>query len=145
VSVKRTILLFIGLMLAVTACGSDGGIEIEDAWARTSAGMQSAGAVYMTINGGDEADTLVGASVDSSVAAMTEVHETTMGDDDQMTMQEVEGIEIPADGSVSLEPGGYHIMLMQLAEPLETGAEFTVTLSFEDAGDVDVTVEVRED
>jgi copper(I)-binding protein len=137
--------VLVAVALTAAACGGDGGIEIDDAWARTSASMQNAGAVYMTISGGDDADTLIGAAVDDSVAAMAEVHESSMSDDGTMMMQEVEGIDVPADGSVNLEPGGYHIMLMQLAEPLETGAEFTVTLTFEDAGDVEVDVEVRED
>jgi copper(I)-binding protein len=144
VIVKRIMSMLVALTVTVAACGGGGSIEIDDAWARTSAGMQNAGAVYMTVSGGDETDRLVGASVDTSVAAMIEVHETTMGDDGTMTMQEVPGVDIPAGGSVSLEPGGYHIMLMQLAEPLETGDEFTVTLTFENAGEVEVPVEVRD-
>ena len=61
-----------------------------------------------------------------------------------MSMQEVTAVDVPAGGTVMLEPGGYHVMLMQLAEPLVTGATFEVTLSFENAGDMTVSVEVRE-
>jgi len=61
-----------------------------------------------------------------------------------MSMQQVPSIVVPAGESVALEPGGFHIMLMQLAEPLETGSEFTVTLTFEKAGAIDVNVTVRE-
>lgn len=61
-----------------------------------------------------------------------------------MVMQEVDRIDIAAGESVELKPGGYHVMLLDLAAPLEVGQQFTVTLTFESAGDVEVPVEVRE-
>lgn len=61
-----------------------------------------------------------------------------------MVMREVDRIEIPAGESVELKPGGYHVMLLELAAPLEVGQQFTVTLTFEQAGDIAVPVEVRE-
>jgi copper(I)-binding protein len=61
-----------------------------------------------------------------------------------MTMQEVEAIELGAGDTVNLEPGGYHIMLLDLVEPLEVGDTFDVTLDFETADDLVVTVEVRD-
>jgi len=143
--VKRLLLLIVVLALTAAACGGDGGVEIDDPWARSSARMQNAGAVYMTINAGGDGDTLIGVSVDSSVAMMAELHETSMNDEGTMAMQQVPNMPIPADGELSLEPGSFHIMLMQLAEPLETGAEFPVTLTFENAGEVTVDVEVREE
>ena len=75
---------------------------------------------------------------------MTEIHETTMDDAGTMMMGEVPAIDVPAGATVMLEPGGYHIMLMNLAAPLETDQEFDVVLTFEAAGDVTVPVEVRE-
>jgi copper(I)-binding protein len=131
--------------IVVAACGGTGGVEIEDAWARTSASTQSAGAVYMTISGGDEADALTGVSVDASVAVVAEIHETTVAGDGTMSMQQVPSIAVPSNGEVELEPGGFHVMLMQLAEPLAAGDEFTVTLTFENAGEVDVDVTVRDE
>lgn len=112
----------------------------------------------------EEADRLIGASVDPSIAAITEVHETVeadMGEDADegeamdegtsgmegmgaMTMQEVESIELRPGETVNLEPGGYHIMLLDLVEPLEVGDTFEVTLDFETADDLVVTVEVRD-
>lgn len=61
-----------------------------------------------------------------------------------MTMQEVDELVIPAGETVVLEPGGYHIMLMDLAEPLKTGDTFEVTLTFSNGGDMVVEVEVRD-
>jgi periplasmic copper chaperone A len=71
--------------------------------------------------------------------------ETTMpGGTGMMTMQEVERIDIPAGATVRLEPGGFHIMLLDVQQTLEPGDTVEVTLVFESAGEVVVTAEVRE-
>lgn len=62
-----------------------------------------------------------------------------------MGMREIEALEVPAGATVSLEPGGHHIMLLELVDELEVGEEFELTLEFEGAGTRTVTVEVRED
>jgi copper(I)-binding protein len=62
-----------------------------------------------------------------------------------MTMRPVkDGLPIPAGKSVSLAPGGYHLMLMDLKAPLKKGDKIPVTLKFEKAGDVNVTLDVRD-
>ena len=133
---KRTIGVLVVLVAAVSGCGGDDdGVTVEGAWARTSPAMTTAGAVYMQITA-SEADRLVGASVPASVAAVTEIHKTVMAGGDmggettttggmggEMTMQPVEALDLPAGETVSLQPGGYHIMLLDLAELLETGRE----------------------
>jgi copper(I)-binding protein len=136
--------LVVALALAAGACGGSGDVEVDNVWARTSARMQDAGAVYMEISGGDEADRLIDVSVASTVAGSAQLHESMMDADGVMMMQEVGAIDVPADGEVMLEPGGYHVMLMMLAEPLQTGGEFDVTLTFEQLGDVTVTAVIRE-
>jgi copper(I)-binding protein len=95
----------------------------------------------MVENTGTEGDRLVAASSDA--AGVVQVHETTMADG-TATMAEVEGVDVPAGGSVTFEPGGYHVMLMEIPEALEVGSSIDVTLSFEGAGDVEVTAEIRE-
>ena len=146
--IRRLAVVGLGMVLmamTVAACGGDDDtVKAEDAWARTSAMMQDAGAVYVTITGGETADTLVRAQAPTDIAAMTEIHETTMNDEGAMMMGEVPAIDVPAGTTVMLEPGGYHIMLMNLAAPLESGQEFDVVLTFETAGEVTVPVEVRE-
>ncbi|HWQ27460.1 MAG TPA: copper chaperone PCu(A)C [Dehalococcoidia bacterium] len=133
------------------------GIVIEDAWARQSPmgqmgggmgeGMQGTmaparGAAYMVIrNTGTEDDALIGAS--SDVAMTTEVHESYM-EGDTMMMRRVDRIEIPAGGEVVLEPGGYHVMFIDLKEPLQAGTTIEITLEFEKAGEIAVQAEVRE-
>lgn len=147
------------LASSLAACG-DGGtageLEVSGAWARNSPMVATAGAVYLEItNGGEADDALTAASVDASVAGEVEIHETVatmpsdggMGDasgEAMMEMRPVDEIAIPAGETVALEPGGYHIMLVELAEPLEVGDEIELTLTFEEAGEVVVTAEVRE-
>ena len=74
-----------------------------------------------------------------------EVHMTMSGTDGTTTMHELTSIDVPAGGSLVLDPAGYHLMLTDLAAPLETGETFDLTLRFEAAGDATVTVEVRDD
>lgn len=91
------------------------------------------GALYLHIvNNGSEDDRLVAASTD--VAATVELHETVM-EGDTMTMRPVEAYDVPAGGSLSLERGGKHIMLLGV-DPLEVGDVVTVTLEFERAGSI---------
>jgi hypothetical protein len=145
---KAGLLAFL-LALVAAGCGGDDEMQVEGVWARTSPAMADAGAVYLQITS-PEADRLIGASVDSSVAAMTEIHETVMAAGGEgegmgtMMMQEVGVIDLPAGETVSLEPGGYHIMLMRLGSPLEVGQTFDVTLTFENAGIRTYQVEVRD-
>ncbi len=119
-------------------------ITVTGQWARQSPMATDMGAAYLTINT-DIDDELTGAMVDTSIAAMTQVHETVMGEGDSMKIQEVEKIDIIAGTPTELKPGGYHIMLMQLMKPLELGTEISVTLKFAKAGDVVVTVPVLEE
>lgn len=99
------------------------------------------GAAFMEItNTGDEPDTLVAAS--SDVAEVIEIHTMEM-DGDIMRMKEVEdGLEIPAGETVILESGGLHVMLINLTRDLRMDDEYVLTLQFEHAGEVDVTVVV---
>jgi copper(I)-binding protein len=150
-AVPAAVLCSAALLLA--ACtGGTGSLRVDEPWARTSPTMATAGAAYMVIvNDGEADDALLGASVASSVAARVEVHETVatgsggMGaSPGMMEMRPVDRIDMPAGESVSLEPGGYHIMLLDLAEPLEDGDTFELTLRFEQAGEMELTVDVRE-
>ena len=119
-----------------------GDLKISAAWARAMLPNQPAGAGYLTIvNGGEEADRLLAAS--SPVAGRVEIHTMEIVDD-VMTMRPVDGgLEIPAGGTVVLEPGGLHVMFMQVEEPFAEGATIAVTLEFEKAGAVELALPVR--
>lgn len=117
------------------------GLVVRDAWTRESMMMELAGAAYMVIhNGTDVDDALVAAS--SPAAAVVEIHQTAMDEDGMMAMSQVEAIPIPAHGDAILEPGGYHIMLIDLVEPLAEGAMIEVSLEFEAASPQTVMVPV---
>ena len=140
------------LSLGASACSSDTEsvdttlpaettFAIDGAWARTSPMESTVGAAYMNITASAD-DALVGASVDMSVAMMTQVHETTTAADGSMGMQEIASIPMVAGTPLVLEPGGFHIMIMKLVKPLEVGTSITVTLTFESGATTTVEVPV---
>jgi len=114
----------------------DGGMNMD-----MSAGAVSA--AYMTIeNQGNAADRLVSASTDA--AGVVEIHTSEMDDQGVMRMRPVpDGLEIPANSSLTLEPGGYHLMLMDLQRDLNAGDTITLTLNFESGKQLTVDAEIR--
>ncbi len=145
----KYVLSLILVMLLMVSCAPVGGQEteaqaltIDTPWARPAlSGGNSA--VYFTIeNPGQEADRLLGAQCDA--AQMVQVHMTVMEADGTSKMMHQEAVDIPAGESISFEPGGLHIMLMNLTEDLQPGQVLPVTLEFENAGAVEVMASVRE-
>ena len=86
-------------------------------------------------------------STDSTPGDMSDMSDDTMTGDmsGEMTMQQVQSIVLPAGEMVMLMPGGYHVMLLDIAAPLEVGQTFEITLTFANAGSKVVTVEVRDE
>jgi copper(I)-binding protein len=82
-------------------------------------------------------------SASSDVASQVQIHEMSM-DNGIMKMREVAGgLAVPADGSVALKPGSYHVMLIGLKKPLAAGDSFPLTLTFEKAGNISIMVPVK--
>jgi copper(I)-binding protein len=105
--------------------------------------MDRPAAAYLEIVGGPQADALLG--VTSPAAATVEVHETTTDSSGMTGMHPIERLEIPAGAIVTLEPGGYHLMLMSVVEgAIEVGKTVELRLTFETAGEIVVQAEVRE-
>lgn len=115
-------------------------VRVTGAWSRASAGAAKMGVVYMSITGGAADDVLTGAS--SPVAARTELHESTM-DSGMMRMRAVPRLPIPAGQVVVLRPGGYHMMLVGLHQPLKAGHSFPITLTFAHTPPITVTASVK--
>jgi hypothetical protein len=117
-------------------------IAVHHAWARETAAGQSVGGGFMTITNRTPAwDRLL--TGNSPVAAEVQLHTMTM-DGGVMRMRQVEdGISIPANGTLELKPGSYHIMFMGLKRQLRQGERFPVTLRFQRAGNVTVQVSVQ--
>ena len=102
------------------------------------------GAIYLTIqNNGSDADTVLSAKTDAAQSA--EIHDMSM-EGGIMKMQPMpEGVEIPAGGTLSFEPQGLHIMLVNLNHNLNPGTTYNLTLTFAKAGDVTVPISVQTD
>lgn len=127
-------------LLALPAQAADvtaGSLKISAAWARATPKGASVGGGYLTIsNTGSAPDRLVGGA--SAVAKEVQVHEMSM-DNGVMKMRPVAGgLEIKPGATVTLKPGGYHLMFVRLKQPLKQGEHFKVTLEFAKAGKVDV-------
>jgi hypothetical protein len=112
-------------------------VHVEQPWARaTPPGAKVAGAFATIENHGSTPDRLVSATAE--IAGRVEIHEMAVTDG-VMTMRPLpDGLPVPADGSVELKPGSYHLMLMDLAGPLKDGEHIAGTLTFEKAGTVPV-------
>ncbi len=161
----------LALALVAAACGSSSkpsatttaGITVTSPWAYSTADVATTGVVYLGLrNAGATDDALVGARVPASVAKTVELHQTVatpgstmdgamgMGASTTTTpasalqmMNPVDRIAVPAGATVTLQPGGYHLMLMDLAKPLRAGETVAVTLTFEHAPPVTVQAAVR--
>lgn len=140
--------------LSLAACASDsdtetsadaaasGQITITDPWVKAAESGMTA-AFGTLVNGTDEAVTLVAAETPAS--SQTQLHETLADASGGMSMSEKEGgFEIAAGESLVLEPGGNHIMLMDVAEPIEAGDEVEFTLTFADDSTFEFTADAKD-
>lgn len=125
--------------LAFAQSSSDG-IAVSEAWLRATPGGARTGAGFLTISATSHGDRLVAAK--SDVAERVELH-NHVHEDGVMKMRRVDAIEIPAGETVTLAPGGYHLMLFNLKQPLKAGEKVHLTLDFEKAGEVPVTANVE--
>lgn len=121
------------------------GIMVMEPYARAASPAAKSGAAFVTLhNTGDTDDRLIGVRTDA--AKRVELHTHTETGDGIMQMREIEGgIELPAGAVHQMERGGDHVMLMGLTGALEQGADIEVTLIFENAGEMVVTIPVDND
>ena len=133
--------LLLGLATAAQAQSASGPpIRIEGPWARATPGGARNGAAYLTIvNQGPADDRLV--AISTPAAGTAALHQT-MEEQGVMKMLPVPALDLKAGATVAFEPGGYHIMLMNLKAPLKEGQTFPLALTFEKAGRIEVTVKV---
>lgn len=124
---------------ATPAAASAGDLSIFEPWVRTTTNDVSAG--YLRVENAGPDDTLVSAK--TNVSQMVQLHEVvTEGATSKMQPKEG-GFPVPAQGALELKPGGFHIMLMNLAEPLVEGDSVELELTFEKAGTIKLTAPVR--
>jgi len=141
-----TRIFVISILFALAACAPAGHGDPDIAvqgWARETAPGQSVAAAYLTIeNSGPGTDRLVG--VASPAAEQASLHSTTVEDGIARMRAINGGLEIPARGAAALEPGGDHIMLVGLRQPLVRGSDVELQLRFERSGERQVAVRVLE-
>lgn len=134
------------LALVVAGCGpaepeaAGGAIEIVDARARETAEGTMTGAVYLEIRNPGAADRLL--SVETPAAGMAHLH-GSFEENGIARMRPVAALDIPAGGKAVLEPGGLHIMLMDLDGRLVAGTRLPLTLRFERAGALEIEADIR--
>jgi periplasmic copper chaperone A len=106
----------------------------------TPPGANSGGAFFVIVNAGSTPDKLIG--VASPAAGTSEIHQMAM-DGGVMTMRAVPALEVPPGGKLELKPGGYHVMLLDLKQPLKVGDKVPLTITFQNAGSIDITIDVE--
>ena len=118
-----------------------GDLHLSGYWTRAMLPGQKVGGGYLVIsNQGAADDRLV--AVATPVTDRAEIHEMSMVDDVMKMRKLSDGLPIPAGETVTLEPGGLHLMFMAVSEPFVEGGMVPVTVTFEKAGDVDLMLPV---
>jgi copper(I)-binding protein len=123
----------------LAAASAHAQVDVTDPWARATGKGQQATGVFMNLTA-KKATRLVG--VKSELTSVAQVHEMKM-DKDVMKMQSIKALDLPAGQTVSLKPGSYHVMLMDLKAPVAEGSHVVVTLMFEDAAGVKTQQDVH--
>ena len=136
--IYRTLSILLAVVLAAGAQAQT--VEVKNAWVRATVQGQKATGAFMQITA-PAASTLV--SISTPVAGVAEVHEMKM-DGDVMRMRPLtKGLELPAGTTVQLQPGGYHLMLMELKLPLQKDTTIPITLTLQNSKGVQSTQELR--
>ncbi|MGP9785246.1 copper chaperone PCu(A)C [Glutamicibacter sp. 287] len=140
-------------MIALTGCAAtpsetsspapaDASITVKDLWVKAADKGMSAGFGAIKNTSGQD---ITIASVSSPVSSDLELHETVANESGAMVMREKSGgFTIPAHSELQLEPGGNHIMFMDLAKPLTSGSDVSITLTFSDHTTLDITAPVKD-
>lgn len=134
------------VLFLLTACSSespepDATLRVSDAYMVVTAPGQKMAAIYLDIHNPSGEDRVL-AAVETDIAGTTEIHRSIY-DDGVMRMRHIHELPVPSNQTVVMEPGGYHIMLMDMAEPPAVGDRFVVKLDFDQADTIPVEVEVR--
>jgi copper(I)-binding protein len=149
--IKRLLLMSIAIACVLSSVAAAparaeevraGDLVITQAWSRATPGGAKVGGGYLTIeNKGSAPDRLIGGSAD--VAGTVQIHEMAVNNG-VMTMRPLDnGLTIEPGKTVKLAPGGFHLMLLDLKNPLKQGDKLPVTLEFEKAGKVKLSLDVQ--
>jgi len=131
--------LFATLAALAASSGALAQVAVTDPWVRGTVAAQKVSGAFMQLRSVKDT-ALVG--VTTPVAGIVEIHEMKM-DGAVMRMSAVPRLELPAGKVVDLKPGGFHVMLMDLKQPLKEGDSVPFTLAFQDKGGARYTVDVK--
>ncbi|MDH7637175.1 copper chaperone PCu(A)C [Sphingomonas oryzagri] len=117
-------------LLALAGCHHEAKLSADQAWVRLPAVAGNPGAGYLTIHGGPQPTRLL--AVESPAAGSTELHESMkMGPGGMTGMQRLDGLDVPANGTVRFAPGGNHVMMFGLGAALKAGDTIPLSIRFE--------------
>ena len=129
----------LGLSLLGLAAHASAQVQVSDAWVRATVPGQPASGAFMTVTADVDSKLL---RVASPVAKDVQIHEMSM-QDDVMRMGPVDSVALPAGKAVTLDPNGYHVMLMGLTGQIKEGDPVPLTLTVENAKGEQQAVEVK--
>ncbi len=135
-SIVSSIALAASLLAAGPALAQ---VEVKDAWVRGTVPQQSATGAFMQLSAAEDLRLV---QVQSPIAGVVEIHEMKM-DAGVMKMRPITALELPANKTVELKPGGYHVMMMGLKQPLAEGETVPLTLTVESRAGKRSTIEVK--
>ncbi len=135
-TLKRTLAALAVFGLALPALADT---SVTDAWVRATVAHQQSTGAFMTLTASSDSKLV---DVQSPVAEIVQVHQMTM-DNDVMGMKQVQSVDLPAGKAVSLDPNGYHVMLMKLKQQVKEGEQVPLTLVIEDAKGQKQTLEIK--
>ena len=131
------------VILLLTACFNlDGTLTVINAWSRPALKGEN-GAIYFVIENGTNLNEKL-LNVNTNIAEDAQVHMTMVNDQSVMTMEMQEFVEISSGSEINFKPGGLHVMLANLYQDLQVGDTFIINLQFEDAGQINIEVTVKE-
>lgn len=128
-------------LIAAPVLAASSTVQVSQAWSRPAPQGGNGAGFAVISNSGPAADTLI--SVVSPVAARIEIHESMVMGGQAMMHPRPGGLPVPAGATVALKPGGWHMMLMGLKQPLRAGDHYPATLTFKKAGKVTVQFSVQ--
>jgi copper(I)-binding protein len=136
---SKTARVLLASLLAGSSLSAIAQVNVEDAWVRTSVPGQPSSGAFMRVTADSDSKLL---SVSSPAARDVQIHEMSMTND-VMRMGPVDSVALPAGKTVSLDPDGYHVMLMGLVKQIKEGDQVPLTLTVENDKGVRETIVVQ--
>lgn len=132
-------LIFMAITLLFGCAKKEAQVEISDAWTRATQEGQDVGASYMTLKANQD---MTLTAIESTVTEDVEIHSMSM-ENGVMKMRMLDELDLKANTPVALSPGGFHLMLFDLENPLKAGDQVGFTLHFKDKQGKELTLNIN--